>query len=182
MMPLASPIGSGLGLLNPYSHSHDQASTLGPRHRRRRRRHRERRVHHDGAGRRRHPDEHRARRGRRIPCAWRTRCGSPSTPADRRISRGACRAARWRCRRRPRWGCSNDGAAADPRSPGRRRHGLATHRGRSVRRSSRRRSARRRVRRARRTARCARPSLDARARVRDAAPPQLARRESRASA
>ena len=63
VMPLASPIGSGLGLLNPYSHPHHQEPAQGAGHRGRRRRHRLRRLPHHGAGGGRHPDEHRPRRG-----------------------------------------------------------------------------------------------------------------------
>ena len=44
-------------------HPHDQAPADGAGHRGRRRRHRLGRLRHDGAGRGRHPDEHRARRG-----------------------------------------------------------------------------------------------------------------------
>ena len=63
VMPLASPIGSGLGLLNPYSIRTIKRRLTVPGHRGRRRRHRQRRLPDDGAGRGRNPDEHRAGRG-----------------------------------------------------------------------------------------------------------------------
>ena len=91
----------GARAAQPVLDPHDQASAVGAGDRRCRRRHRERRVHHDGAGCRRHPDEHRASQPPTIRCAWRTRCALPSRRAARRISPAACRAAKSRCRRRP---------------------------------------------------------------------------------
>jgi len=43
VMPLAAPIGSGLGIRNPVQHPHHPRAGQGPDHRRRRRRHRLRR-------------------------------------------------------------------------------------------------------------------------------------------
>ena len=63
VMPLASPIGSGLGLINPFSIRTIKRRLSVPGHRGRWRGHRIRRMPHHGAGRRRHPDEHRPRRG-----------------------------------------------------------------------------------------------------------------------
>ena len=61
VMPLAAPIGSGLGIRNPYNlHDHPRARA-GAGHRRRRRRHGERRGRRDGARMRRRADEHRDR-------------------------------------------------------------------------------------------------------------------------
>ena len=63
IMPLGAPIGSGLGIRNPYNLKIIMEVGEGAGHRRRRRRHRERRRPRDGAGGGRHPDEHRHRRG-----------------------------------------------------------------------------------------------------------------------
>ena len=65
VMPLASPIGSGLGVVNPYFIREIKRRLSRSSDRRRRRRHRLGRVHHDGERRGRHPDEHRAGGGGR---------------------------------------------------------------------------------------------------------------------
>ena len=59
VMPLASPIGSGLGLLNPYSIRTIKTPAFGSGDRGRRGRDRIGCLPHDGAGSRRDPDEHR---------------------------------------------------------------------------------------------------------------------------
>ena len=101
VMPLASPIGSGLGLLNPYSIRTIKRRLDGAGHRGCRRRDRVGCLPHDGAGRGRHPDEHGAGRG----------AGSGGHGA-RDAARGGgrprwrtwpagCRGARSPCRHRP---------------------------------------------------------------------------------
>ena len=55
VMPLASPIGSGIGLLNPFADAYDQAPAWRPRHRGRGRGYGIRCVSDDGARRRRRP-------------------------------------------------------------------------------------------------------------------------------
>jgi hypothetical protein len=67
VMPLAAPIGSGLGIQNPYN-LRDHREREGAGHRRCRRGHRVGRGHRDGAGLRRRADEHRDRRGEAIRC------------------------------------------------------------------------------------------------------------------
>ena len=164
----------------PVRDPHDQAPPQRAGDRGRRRGHRVRRGDRDGAGRGRRADEHRHRRGDRIRCAWRRRCGLPSMPAGWRISRAACRGARSRCRRLPRRGCSTGERRRAPRDGGAWRRDGGTRRGRRrAHRHARRRAARQRVRAAHGAARSARPALDARARVRHAAPPQLDRRAAR---
>ena len=108
VMPLAAPIGCGLGIRNPYNLLDHPRAREGARHRRRRRRHRERRRGCDGARVRRRADEHR-HRPRKNPVlmadamreAVRRRAQGASSPA-------ACRARATRTRRaRPR-DSSND--------------------------------------------------------------------------
>ena len=81
VMPLASPIGSGLGLLNPYSIRTIKRRLSRAGDRGCRRGHGIGCVPHDGAGRGRHPDEHGARRGARRgahgACDARRRRGGP---------------------------------------------------------------------------------------------------------
>ena len=63
VMPLAAPIGSGLGIRNPLQHPHHSRTGEGPGDRRCRRRHRIGRRRGDGAGLRGGLDEHGHRRG-----------------------------------------------------------------------------------------------------------------------
>ena len=63
VMPLASLIGSGMGILNPWNLQIIIEQREGAGAGRRRRRHRLRRRHRDGARLRRRADEHRGRRG-----------------------------------------------------------------------------------------------------------------------
>ena len=62
VMPLAAPIGSGMGIRNPGEPADHRRAGERARHRGRRRRHRERRRPGDGAGRGRRVDEHGRRR------------------------------------------------------------------------------------------------------------------------
>ncbi len=73
IMPLASLIGSGMGILNPWNlqahHRAGESAGAGGR----RRRHRLGCGDRDGTGLRRRADEHRDRAGARIRCGWRAR-------------------------------------------------------------------------------------------------------------
>ena len=125
VMPLASPIGSGLGLLNPYGIRTIKRRLDGAGDRGRRRRHRVGRLRHHGAGRGRHPDEHRPGRG-----AGSGRHGARDGAGGRgrprwRTSPGGCRGGRSPCRRARPAGCwsssARHGMAGESRGPGRAR-------------------------------------------------------------
>ena len=68
VMPLASLIGSGMGILNPWNLQIIIEKAQGAGDRRRRRGHRFRRRDRDGARLRRRADEHRDRRGAETRC------------------------------------------------------------------------------------------------------------------
>ena len=73
VMPLASLIGSGMGIVNPWNLQIIIDRVKVPGAGRRRHRHRVGRGDRDGAGLRRRADEHRDRARRGIRCAWRAR-------------------------------------------------------------------------------------------------------------
>ena len=67
VMPLAAPIGSGLGIRNPYNIRHHPGERVHPGDRGRRRGHRVGRGHRHGDGLRRRAHEHRHRPGAKDP-------------------------------------------------------------------------------------------------------------------
>ena len=73
IMPLASLIGSGMGILNPWNLKLIIERVEGAGARRRRRGHRVGRGDRDGAGLRGRADEHGDRRRARARCGWRAR-------------------------------------------------------------------------------------------------------------
>ena len=105
VMPLGSPIGSGMGIRNPYNIASDPRSG--------RRAGRARRGHRHGLGRGAGDGARLRRRDGRVgdlaragPRAdGRARCARPSRPAGSRAAPGASRAARTRPRRRPTRAC-----------------------------------------------------------------------------
>ncbi len=101
VMPLGSPIGTGLGIVNPYAIERIVATMPGAGHPRCRHRHRLRCGAGDGTGLRRRAAQHRRRQGARSRGAWRRRCGS-------RCARGARRGCAGRIPKR---------TQAEPSSP-----------------------------------------------------------------
>ena len=99
VMPLGSPIGSGLGILNPHAIEAVRAAVDRAGRARRRRRHRQRRRARDGARLRRRARRHRDHPGRRpgrdgrARCGWRSRPGTPRATAGRIPRQVAARAS-----------------------------------------------------------------------------------------
>ncbi len=87
IMPLAAPIGSGLGIQNRYNLLRDRGEREGAGHRRRGCRHRIRCIHRDGAGLRWRADEHGHRR-REGPGADGARDEARRRSRPRRLPRG----------------------------------------------------------------------------------------------
>ena len=80
VMPLGSPIGSGMGIRNPYNIALIREAVRGPGGARRRHRHGLGRGARDGARLRRRDGRHRRSPAPRIPCAWHARCATQSRP------------------------------------------------------------------------------------------------------
>ncbi len=93
VMPLGSPIGSGLGIRNPHNIALIREQRAGAGGARRRHRHRLRRGARDGARLRRGAARLRRDPRPRPRARWRWRCGTPSRAAGWRCGPGASRAA-----------------------------------------------------------------------------------------